>query len=79
VGAELSGVSDDARRAMRHLGLGAWQGIVFETDAATVAMAPVPNDGLVLVAARRETPLGFVRRLLARAAERGTRWLEEAA
>jgi predicted regulator of Ras-like GTPase activity (Roadblock/LC7/MglB family) len=77
VGAELSGVSDDARRAMRHLGLGAWQGIVFETEAATVAMAPAPHDGVVLVAARRETPLGFVRRLLARAAERGARWLGE--
>jgi predicted regulator of Ras-like GTPase activity (Roadblock/LC7/MglB family) len=79
VGAELSGVSDEARRAMRHLGLGAWQGIVVETDEATVAMAPAPADGVVLVAAHRETPLGFVRRLLARVAERAARWVEEGA
>ena len=39
VGAELSGVSDEARRAMRHLGLGSWTSLVFETEAATVALA----------------------------------------
>src|ERR671922_206778 len=38
VGAELSGVSDEARRAMRHLGLGDWSSLTVETDAAVVAM-----------------------------------------
>jgi len=77
VGAELSGVSDEARRAMRHLDLGTWQALVFETEVATVAMAPAPADGLLLVAAHRATPLGFVRRLLAKALERAARWLGE--
>ncbi|HET7458992.1 MAG TPA: roadblock/LC7 domain-containing protein, partial [Gemmatimonadaceae bacterium] len=75
VGAELSGVSDEAARAMRHLDLGDWSSIVFETSVATVAMAPAPDGGLLLVAAARETPLGLVRRVLDRAGERARHWL----
>ena len=76
VGAELSGVSDEARRAMRHLGLGDWSSLVFETEAATVALAPALGDALLVVAAARETPLGLVRRVLDRAAARAASWLE---
>ena len=75
IGAELSGVSDEARRAMRHLGLGEWSSIVFETEAASVALAPAPNDSLTVVAADRAIPLGFVRRLLDRASARARAWL----
>jgi tetratricopeptide (TPR) repeat protein len=78
IGAQLSGVSDEAARAMRHLGLGAWTQIVFETDAASVAMAP-SKDGVMLVAAARPIPLGFVRRVLERALQRATAWLGEGA
>ncbi|MEK7240509.1 MAG: tetratricopeptide repeat protein [Gemmatimonadota bacterium] len=74
IGAQLSGVSDEANRAMRHLGLGGWRQIVFETEAASVAMAP-SQDGVLLVAAARPIPLGFVRRVLERALERAQRWL----
>ena len=76
IGANLSGVSDEADRAVRHLGLGGWSSIVFETDAATVAMTPMPGGGLALVAADRATPLGFVRRLLERVGERARQWME---
>ena len=76
IGAELSGVSDEARRAMRHLGLGEWSCIVFESEAATVALAPAPADALLVVAADRAIPLGFVRRLLDRVAEHARRWME---
>jgi tetratricopeptide (TPR) repeat protein len=75
IGAQLSGVSDEAGRAMRHLGLGAWRQIIFETEAASVAMAP-SQDGVALVAAARPTPLGFVRRVLDRAVERAAVWTE---
>jgi tetratricopeptide (TPR) repeat protein len=81
VGAALSGVSDEAHRAMRHLGLGAWSSIVFETEVASVAMAPVapvaPDEeiAIALVAAARTVPLGLVRRLLRRVTERGGAWL----
>lgn len=78
VGGALSGVSDEAHRAMRHLGLGEWSSIVFEAEVAAIAMAPVAQDGeiaIALVAAARTVPLGLVRRLLRRVSERGAAWL----
>jgi predicted regulator of Ras-like GTPase activity (Roadblock/LC7/MglB family) len=75
VGAELSGVTDAARRATRHLQLGDWTSIVFETEVAVVAMAPAAGDGLLVLATSRATPLGLVRRLLDRCADRTKRWL----
>jgi predicted regulator of Ras-like GTPase activity (Roadblock/LC7/MglB family) len=77
IGAQLSGVSEEARRAMRHLGLGDWQSITFETEAATIAMAPAPRDALLLVAAARERPLGLVARLRESAVRRATEWMRE--
>jgi predicted regulator of Ras-like GTPase activity (Roadblock/LC7/MglB family) len=79
VGAELSGVSDEARRAMRHLGLGDWTSIVIETEVAVVALAPAPADGVLLVAVDRATPLGLVRRFLESAGARARAWLERVA
>jgi predicted regulator of Ras-like GTPase activity (Roadblock/LC7/MglB family) len=76
VGAQLSGVSDEADRATRHLGIGEWRSIVFETEAAVVAMSPAAGDGLLVLAASRETPLGLLRRLLDRCAARAAGWLE---
>lgn len=76
VGAELSGVSEEANRAMRHLELGEWTSISFETEAAIVAMAPAPENGLLMVAASRETPLGLVSRFRDEASARVRRWLE---
>ena len=78
VGGALSGVSEEAHRAMRHLGLGEWSSIVFEAEVAAIAMAPVAQDGeiaIALVAAARTVPLGLVRRLLRRVSERGGAWL----
>jgi predicted regulator of Ras-like GTPase activity (Roadblock/LC7/MglB family)/predicted Zn-dependent protease len=75
VGAELSGVSDEARRAMRHLGLGDWSALTVETDAAVVAMAPMRDDALVLVAASKAMPLGLVHRVLDRCVGRASEWL----
>lgn len=75
VGAQLSGLSDEASRAMRHLGMGAWTSIVFETEVATFALAPGPREGLLLVAADRQTPIGLARRVLERAADRARSWV----
>ena len=79
VGAELSGVTDAARRATRHLALGDWASIVFETEVAVVAMAPAADDGLLVLATSRATPLGLVRRLLDRCGAQAARWLGERA
>jgi tetratricopeptide (TPR) repeat protein len=75
IGAALTGISDEARRAMRHLGLGDWSSIVFESEAARVAMAPAPEDGIVLVAAAPTMPHGLVRRVLDRVAARARTWM----
>jgi predicted regulator of Ras-like GTPase activity (Roadblock/LC7/MglB family) len=74
IGAQLSGVSEEADRAMRHLGLGGWHQIVFEAEGASVAMAP-SGSGVLLVAAPRTVPLGYVRRLLERSLDRARGWL----
>ncbi|MBA3559784.1 MAG: tetratricopeptide repeat protein [Gemmatimonadaceae bacterium] len=77
IGAALSGVREEAERAMRHLPLGAWTSISFEAEAATVAMAPAPNGALVMVAADPALPLGFVRRVLESCVARARVWLTE--
>jgi predicted regulator of Ras-like GTPase activity (Roadblock/LC7/MglB family) len=75
VGAELSGVSDEAQRASRHLDLGDWRSIVVETEVAVIAMLPAAADNIVMLAASRATPLGLVRRLSDRCVDRARGWL----
>ena len=77
VGAQLSGISEEIVRSTRHLGLGDWRSVTFETEAAVVAMSPTAQQGLVVVAASRSTPLGLLRRLLERCVDRSSRWLNE--
>jgi predicted regulator of Ras-like GTPase activity (Roadblock/LC7/MglB family) len=81
IGASLSGVSGEAVRATEHLHIGAWRSIVFETEAAFVALSPAPaqgsleEGGLVVVAAVPDTPLGLLKRVLAKCLQRTTEWL----
>jgi len=75
VAAELAGVSSEAERAMRHLGLGAWTSLLVEADQSVVAMTPAPMGSLMVVAASRQTPVGLVRLLLDRALTRARDWL----
>jgi tetratricopeptide (TPR) repeat protein len=76
IGAQVSGISDEVERSMRHLDIGNWRSIIFETQAAVVAMAPTVDDSLVVVAASRSTPLGLLRRVMDRCVERATGWLQ---
>lgn len=75
IGAQLSGISDEVQRATRHLDIGEWRSITFETHTVVVAMAPAADESLLVVAASRTTPLGLLRRLLDRCAERAAQWL----
>jgi len=79
VGASLSGVSEEARRTTRHLDIGAWRSIAFETESAVVALAPsitgTSDGGLLVLAAAPSTPLGLLRRLVDRCGARVTAWL----
>jgi predicted regulator of Ras-like GTPase activity (Roadblock/LC7/MglB family) len=76
IGAALSGVGREVSRSMRLLSLGAWTAVVVETDAATIALAPAPQDSLVLLASASSVPLGLVRRVLARSVALAINWME---
>lgn len=79
VGAALAGVRDEVDRVLRHLDLGQWRALTYETEVARVAMAPVLDDSLVLLAAAPTVPLGLVRRVVEWCARRASTWLEEVA
>lgn len=75
VAATLSGASTEAERAVRHLEMGAWGGILLETPEATVRLVPLSDGGMLAVAARREVPTGWVLRVAGRAQEAAERYL----
>jgi tetratricopeptide (TPR) repeat protein len=75
IGAQLSGISEEVRRSTRHLDIGEWKAITFETHAAVIAMAPVAPDNLMVIAASRATPLGLLRRLLDKCGTFAAEWL----
>lgn len=79
VGAALTGVREEAERVVRHLDLGAWRAVVYETEVATVALGPVLTDAVALVAAAPTIPQGLVRRVLERCVQRAESWLGEVA
>jgi predicted regulator of Ras-like GTPase activity (Roadblock/LC7/MglB family) len=79
IGAHLSGLADEASRALEHLGLGHWESLLVETQHATVALAPGLEGAVVLVAAARDTQVGLVRRLLSQARQQAAAWMERAA
>ena len=76
IGSALSGVSREVSRSMRLLSLGGWIAVVVETDAATIALAPTPQDGVVLLASSSSVPLGLVRRVLARSVALAINWMQ---
>jgi predicted regulator of Ras-like GTPase activity (Roadblock/LC7/MglB family) len=78
VGAALSGVSDEAVRATRYQGIGAWRSITVEAEAANVNIAPVEGhaDALLLVAAAPTIPLGAFRRTVIKCGKVATTWCE---
>jgi predicted regulator of Ras-like GTPase activity (Roadblock/LC7/MglB family) len=79
IGAHLSGLAEEATRALEPLGLGRWQSMLVEAQHATVGLAPGLEDSVVLVAAARDTQVGLVRRLLTQASQRAKTWMGVAA
>lgn len=74
VAAALHGASAEAERALRHLGLGTWRGMLVETPETVVRIAPT-GDAMLAVAASREVPTGWVLRVAGRAASVAERLL----
>jgi tetratricopeptide (TPR) repeat protein len=77
LGAVLGTAIDEAVRTTQYLALGDWRGIMLETEAAVLHITPLPGETVLLMAARRGAPPGWVLRTAARAAELGRRFLEQ--
>lgn len=76
LGAVLGGAIGEATRTATHLALGAWRGILLEAEHALLHLAPVGADTVVVLAARRNTPAGWMLRTAGQAAEQAARYLE---
>jgi predicted regulator of Ras-like GTPase activity (Roadblock/LC7/MglB family) len=76
VAAYLAGVSQEAARTAKLLGLGAWHGLSAEGQRGNVHLAHPTADALLLVVRERGTPLGRLSILAQRATALARRWLE---
>jgi tetratricopeptide (TPR) repeat protein len=76
LGAVLGGAIGEAARTAAHLSLGEWRGIQLEAEHALLHLAPAGGDAVVLLAARRSAPAGWVLRSAAQAVEVAGRYLE---
>ena len=76
VAAYLAGVSHEAGRTAKLLGLGTWRGLSAEGQAGHVHVAQPTPDSMLLVVRDRSVPLGRLSLLAQRAAQAARRWLE---
>ncbi len=79
VAAYLAGVSQEAARTAKLLGLGAWTGLAAEGLEGHVHLAQPTAEALLLVVRDRSVPMGRLAILAARAAHAARRWLERQA
>jgi tetratricopeptide (TPR) repeat protein len=76
VAAYLAGVSQEAARTAKLLGLGAWTGLSAEGRQGNVHLAHPTPEALLLVVRERGVPLGRLAILAQRATMMAKRWLE---
>ena len=77
VAAYLAGVSQEAARTAKLLGLGAWMGLSAEGQNGNVHLAHPTPEALLLVVRERGMPLGRLAILAQRATLMARRWLEK--
>lgn len=77
VAAYLAGVSQEAARTAKLLGLGAWNGLSAEGQHGNVHLAHPTPEALLLVVRERGIPLGRLAILAQRATTMAQRWLEQ--
>jgi len=77
IGAVLAGISREAERATRLLGLGPWRRISIEGGLANFELRSPTSDSVLLLTRPRDVPGGRVALLADRAASAARRWLEE--
>jgi tetratricopeptide (TPR) repeat protein len=76
VAAYLAGVSQEAARTAKLLGLGRWTGLSAEGRHGSVHVSQPSTDALLLVVRDRGVPLGRLAILAQRATAMARRWLE---
>lgn len=76
VAAYLAGVSQEAARTAKLLGLGAWNGLSAEGQHGNVHLAHPTSDALLLLVRERGMPLGRLAILAERVTGMARRWLE---
>ncbi len=77
VAAYLAGVSQEAARTAKLLGLGAWNGLSAEGQHGNVHLAHPTPEALLLIVRERGMPLGRLAILAQRASTMARRWLEQ--
>jgi tetratricopeptide (TPR) repeat protein len=76
VAAYLAGVSQEAARTARLLGLGGWRGLSAEGQGGHVYVAQPTAESMLLMVRDRSVPLGRLGMLAQRAAQVARSWLE---
>jgi len=76
VAAYLAGVSQEAARTTKLLGLGKWTGVAAEGRLGHVHLTAPTGDALLLVVRDRAVPMGRLAIIAQRAAGAARRWLE---
>ncbi len=76
VAAYLAGVSQEAARTAKLLGLGPWIGLAAEGERGHAYLAQPGPDTLLLVVRDRAVPMGRLAIIAERAAQAARRWLE---
>jgi len=79
VAAQLAGLSREAGRATRLLGLGGWHSIAVESPDGHLVLAQPTSDTVLLAARDASLPMGRVGLLAERAARAARAWLESQA
>jgi tetratricopeptide (TPR) repeat protein len=77
VAAYLAGVSQEAARTAKLLGLGSWTGLSAEGQQGNVHVSHPSKEALLLVVRDRGVPLGRLAILAQRATAMAQRWLEK--
>lgn len=73
----LTAAAAEARRVTAVLELGEWDGMLVDSEAALVHLGGLESGAMVVVAARRDAPAGWVVRTAGRARTLATRFLED--
>lgn len=75
VAAELSGVSKEASRTSRLLGLGTWQAIAVESPEGNLFLVPPTPETLLLTVRDSSLPMARLGLMAERAAREAREWL----